>query len=95
MIPYPAAVGKSVAYKIDPQGMFADSLYLAAVNIPVTTPAGTFTCLKYGEVLVYAGQKSYREHYYAPDIGLVRSDLYSEDRSYIFEVHELQEYKVN
>lgn len=95
--PYPASVGKSIVYRFGVAGYsYFDSLYLKALNVPITTPAGSFSCLQYTDIMVINGDSSYREHYYAPNIGHIRTDIYQEDFiRYIHEVRELQDYKLN
>lgn len=94
MYPYPAEVGRYLTHKWDPIGFTADSIYLKATNVPITTPAGAFHCYQYIVTMYYNGQATKRDEYYAPNVGLVRSDLHNEEEGYIYEVHELQAYKV-
>lgn len=95
-VPYPATVGKRLVHRYA-GGFYFDSLYLKAVNVPITTPAGHFRCLKFSEVFAMNGDTSYHEVYYAPNVGRVRTDMYvaGDPTSYIREVRELQDYKIN
>jgi len=45
--------------------------------------------------MVYGSDTALIDHYYAPNVGRIRSDYYSDDLMYIREDRVLQEYKVN
>ena len=105
-IPYPVAIGVKTATYQNPSFGASGSIYLKATKVPVTTPAGNFLCHHYVESIVTWGDTSnfndadtsVTEHFFAPNVGRVRTDRYGESLlfgRYIYETEELKEYKIN
>lgn len=79
--PYPVAAGTIIVHRDTIFGsIIIDSQYVKAINVPVTTPAGTFTCYHYVNHMrseTPFGSYDYRsEIFAAPRKGLIRSADY-------------------
>jgi len=92
-LPYPVSVGDSI-YFSRANSEKAYKITCISINSPVTIGSHTCTCILYRQVGVAAIGAPRYDFYYAPDIGLVKHEMFFEppNPTFLAETLELQSY---
>lgn len=77
--PYPAKVGQKHDLQYDPKEPPPEWVVVAAENVKVTTPAGTFPCLRY-EFWFHETKQINHVVYICPGIGQIREEFFLEGK---------------